>query len=319
MVFKRVRLRSSSALVNVMLTAAVIFLSACSDSEDSATDSIVPELPEVSENTVVLPAVWNTEPLHAPVTDIAFSGGSTPIMLALFEDGTAQVFDLNAERLTEPAPLDVSLVTSGIEQRFGGDTLMVFMAIDNNGAPQIVVFNSALPAPSAINLDENLNEAKGLCVSETPDDGALFSFVAVIDPTTESADVNAYGNIVITEDERIDILPAPAMAASKPYIECDYVGSPDGKSFLLRKDDRSTELQLTPRGTVISKPNSADIGVPVTIRDGITVQATASPVAIAGLSDARFGNYPNGIVAIAGPLASGEHRITLIEPGPLFE
>ncbi|MEM7663423.1 MAG: hypothetical protein AAF292_14360 [Pseudomonadota bacterium] len=323
MTFKRVRLRPGSPVVNAGFAAAVIFLAACSGGEDetatSPVDNQPPQTPETSENTVVLPAVWNTEPLHAPVTDIAFAGGSAPIMLALFEDGTAQVFDLNAERLTAPAPLDVSLITSGAEQTFGEDALTVFPAIDNNGTPQIVVFNSALQAPILINSDENLDEAMGLCVSETPDDGALFSIVAVIDPTTDSADVNAYGRIVVTEDEQFDIRPAPAITVTRPYIECDYNEWHREETVFLRKGEQRSFLQFTPSGEIIAKSTLESIGKPVTIQDGITVKASKEPVTIAALTDVRFGNYPNGIIAIAGPLESGEHRITLIEPGPLFE
>ncbi|MEO0883724.1 MAG: hypothetical protein AAFY34_13490 [Pseudomonadota bacterium] len=324
MVFKRVRLRPASPLVNAGLAAAVIFLGACSGSEDetpsASTDQTSPETPEAPENTVILPAVWNTDPLHAPVTDIAFAGGSTPIMLALFEDGTAQVFDLNAERLTEPAPLDVALVTSGIEQAFGADTLSVFPALDPAGAPQLVVFTPALPAPSVIALNENLNDARGLCIAETPDQGTSFSFSAILEQAEDNtSDPNAYGHIIVTEDEEFDILPASAPAVTRPYTECDYRGPPAGDTALLRQGDQVTELQLTPFGTLVSKPSGADIGTPITIRDGITVRASKAPTAIATLSEVRFGNYPSGIIAVAGPLENGEHRIALIEPEPLFD
>ncbi|MEM8634528.1 MAG: hypothetical protein AAGF33_06080 [Pseudomonadota bacterium] len=321
MLFKRVRLRPGSPLVNVSLAAAVIFLAACSGNEDEPTgeavDNSSSQTEEVAENTLVLPAVWNTGPLHAPVKDIAFAGGIDPILLALFEDGSAQIFDLNAERLTEPAQIDASVVATGSVVTLGGISLSLFPALSEDGAPIIIAYNSALTSPNVIDLEDDIR-ARGMCLAEIPTDGAAFTIqYRPLDGTNDFADSN-YRDINITPEESIQSMPGGIEAAAGPTLECASDRPRSGDVVLLRRGDRFATVQLPPSGVlkVQTQPGSSRTA---TIRDGITVRATKEPTAIAALSDVRFGNYPDGVLAVAGPLDSGEHRIALVEPGPLFD
>ena len=65
---------------------------------------------------------------------------------------------------------------------------------------------------------------------------------------------------------------------------------------------------------------STDMGMTnaeIDVKDGITVIAPDTPVAMAAMGTMMSGGYPGGLIVIAGETAPGEHHAVFVDPSAL--
>ncbi|MEL6324438.1 MAG: hypothetical protein AAFQ84_09455, partial [Pseudomonadota bacterium] len=174
MTFKRPRLRADRRLVNAVGAVGLIFLAACgAPSSDVETDTPVPET-RVFSDSLALPVVWGTQPLPDAVTDIAFSGGSSPVLAVVFDTGALQLFDLNGDALIEPGGLPIQAIAAGNTVSVDGTPLTLFPVIRENGTLAVSAYNAALEAPLDLPLIDDVNTL-GLCASVSDGDATVFN------------------------------------------------------------------------------------------------------------------------------------------------
>lgn len=319
--FKRPRLRPTSALVNVSLAAAVIFLVACSGDRGkteetppkSGADTAITNTPG---DDVVLQAVWATRALSAPIIDLALSGGRDPILAALLATGELQLFDLEGDRITDPEALNLVEIASGQPVTFDDAPLILFPGIDATGSVNVYAYNSVLGAPAPLDLLPGVGAA-GLCAGAplTPD------YLLQIAYWTEDAPETLVHGHILQQDGELAWRSIGAVESSDgPIGSCAA-----GQDLRYAAADASADLaELTKldRRFLISRANDGSLRVsegemartPVSIRDGITIEVPTTPTAIAALGEVRFGGYPNGVIVLGG-----DQKITFVEPQALFE
>lgn len=324
MIFKRPRLRPTCAIVNAGLAVSMIFLAACSpDAPENPADTadVADQAPQVTiEETLVLPAVWSTSALTAPITDIAFAGGAQPILAVSLSGGDLQLFDLQGDRLTSPESLDVKALGSGRTIAVEDTILTFFPGISIAGDLNIYTYNSVLGAPLAIPLLPD-TAAMGLCAGSSlnPDAILTLAYWTRDDPT-----VLHYGSVLRTDGE-LEWLASPmTLEIATPITSClieagtPVIGAEDMLDLAaLQQNDTHITLSRHASGTLMAQNGGGD-PQPTTIQNGITVRAPEAPSAMAAMSDVQFGGYPNGVIVVGGPV-DGAHTVVFIEPGPLFE
>ena len=325
MLFKRPRLRPGRPLVNAALASVVIFLGACSGERDApdapAADNQVPDAPATSTEGIELPAVWSTVPLAGPITNLAFAGGAGPVLAVALEGGKVQLFDLNGDALSDPVDFGIRQIASGETVRLQDTLLTLFPALGTDGSVSLLAYAPSLDAPALLPLLPTANAA-GLCAGAPldPDDLMQIAYWTPVAPERliHLAVVENAGNLsVAPATEPVDNETAPIAACA---LGLDITTARRNTiSAIARIGELSAEIDLALNldGLVTARSLDGTVDA-ITFRDGLTVRAPAVTTAIAALSDVRFGGYPDGVIVIGGEVADGEHRITFVEPGPLF-
>ena len=319
--FKRPRLRPTSALVNVSFAAAVIFLVACSGDPDK-TEETPPEsgaeaaITETARDEITLQAVWATRALSASIVDLALSGGNDPILAALLETGELQLFDLEGDRITAPEALDIVEIASGQPVNLEDAPLTLFPGIDQEGSVNVYAYNSVLGAPVPLDLLPGVGAA-GICagVALTPN-----YLLQIAYWTDEAPETLVHGHVSQEDGELVWVPIGTLESANGPIGSCVA-----GLELISRPADASADLaELTKldRRFVISRTASGELraseadlaSMPMSVRNGLTIEAPTTPTAIAALGEVRFGGYPNGVIVLGG-----DRKITFVEPQALFE
>jgi len=322
--FKRPRLRLPHRIVNASLAASVIFLSSCGGDKPK-TDENPPKInasePNVQLNDEVqLQAVWATNPLVAPITSLAFVGGSEPILAASMSTGALQLFDMQGDRITEPVDLAVKKLATGQAVVLDGVALTLFPGISQNGDISFFAYASALGDPVKLPFLPDL-DARALCAG-APLDGTSIMQLAYSTKSRPSEIVHGHvqqdadGNLswsVLSTDDQSDG-PITACVAD---AELETLTDNDGGDLAILNKYGQRHIFLRASNGALFVENTFGKSHPVTINDGITVRTPASPSAMAILSNVQFGNYPNGLMVLGGDV-DGASKITLIEPGNLF-
>lgn len=323
--FKRPRLRPTFTIVNASLAASVIFLAACSPdtpeiqekpSENNATV-------QNSENSdrLQLQAVWATSPLAAPITSLAFAGGSEPILAVSLSTGDLQLFNMQGDRIGDLVDLEVKTLATGQAVVLNDAAITLFPGIGTNGDLKLYAYAAALGDPVGLDLLPGIGAA-GLCAGP-PLDGSSIMQVAywTVDKPAElihghvqqDADGNlnwsAFAGTTQTDgpigaciaEARLDIARregATGLAVLNKYgRRLLFSLSKDGGLELIENNGRSRSIAVS---------------------DGITVRVPKPASAMAILSEVAFGNYPDGLIVLGGPV-NGEHQVTLIEPTGLVK
>jgi len=321
--FKRPRLRPVHPIVNVSLAAMVIFLAACSgdktETSENPPENNAANVTIENADTVELQAVWATNPLTDSITSLAFVGGPQPILAASLANGALQFFDLQGDRITEPVDLSVKRIASGQAVVLGGTALTLFPGISLNGDLNFYAHAPALGDPVKLDFLPGINAA-GLCAGGPLDD---ISVMQLAYWTEDSAEELVHGHVRQDESQELVWSPiATRQSEDGPITSCIAYSELElatddimnlailnkyGESFLIVQTQTEGLRVIDEAGKIR----------PASVADGITVRTPNPPRAMAVLSDVQYGNYPNGLVVLGGPV-NGTPQITLIEPGSLF-
>lgn len=322
--FKRPRLRPPFSLVNASLAASVVFLAACSGSEteppEKAKKNNAPVTLQENANQVELQAVWATGALDSAITGLAFVGGSEPMLAASLSSGALQFFDLQGDRITQAVDLNVKEIASGQAVVLGGAAITLFPGISQSGDLDFYAYAPALGEPLRLDFLPDQN-AKGLCAGPplSPDHVMQLAFWTEDAPTILShghVGQDAEGNLSWTLLDQLSSANGPITACAA-FAELEIATAATGVDLAaIEKFGQRYLLAQTTQGD-LNVIDTSGVTRQLTIADGITVRTPSPPAAIAALSDAQFGNYPDGLLVVGGTV-NGVHQITLIEPGALF-
>lgn len=318
--FKRLRLSPPHPIVNASLAASVIFLSACGG-EKTENENNPPEAPVSSAlpehaGKPTLQAVWATQPLMAPITSLAFVGGAEPILAASLSTGALQLFDLQGDRITAPVNLDIKTLATGQAVVLDGAAITLFPGISQTGDLKLYAYSRALDTPLPLNLIEGVN-ATGLCAGPPLDDVSIMQ-LAYWSANNPSELVHGH----VRQDTEGNLLWAPlstSQSAKGPITAC--LANARLEVATANTAINLAELSKYGRQVLIAQTQEGNLNVissegktrPIAVQDGISVRTPSTPTAMAALSEAKFGNYPNGLLVLGG-LVNGAPQITLIEP-----
>lgn len=322
--FKRPHLRAAKHLVNAPSAMILLFLAtACSPGQEPA-ETEVAEPPantveSVESEGLTLPAVWQTNDLGSPINSIGVAGELGSTVAVAFDDGGLQFLDLEGERVTGKADIEILQVADGRFLRLQETPVTVFPGITRNGELSLYIHGGELPEPLPYPLDAGTDDLiEGIC-SGPPTferDGVLRigfwtqgarrelklgrlvevgeNLVLLLDePARAERDITA---CVLTDTEDV-AYSGPVLAA------VDLKNRSKGYRFLL--DDLGGYTLITDAGEVTE----------FEVLDGITVRPPPRPADMAGTGDARGGGYPGGVIVVAGETRSGVHTVTYIDPG----
>ncbi len=317
--FKRPRLSTRNSLVNASPALALLFLAvSCSQSNDTVErdPQVTPET--VAPQGLVLPAVWQSEDLGAPLNSVAVAGELGSTVAVTFEDGGLQFLNFEGDRITQKADLGVSQVADGRYTLLSGTPVTLFPGISERGDITLYIHGGELPEPLAYPLDVGTDEyALGLCTAapKIESDGVVRlgfwtegdkrklrsgRIVQVADelvflpdePVTTNVDITA----CVLEDTGATVFSAPAIASAR-----------------LERRNFTYTMTLDSSGGYLLTDTEGGV-TPFTVSDGITVRVPPLPVDIAGTGDARGGGYSAGVVVIAGESSGDKHAVTYIDP-----
>lgn len=323
MTFKRPRLRPGQSLVNAGTALCLIFLAACGQGEDEIADNPVRDQSQTAGETaarVALPAVWGTSPLQGRVSDLAFAGGPGPVLAIGYESGALQFFDLNADPLSTPADMDLTALADGQTTIIDEVELTVFPGIGRDGTINLYAWNSVLGTPFALPLVETAGAA-GLCAAPASEEGSILRLgywtAAAPDELTLGTVSQASGELVFAETGTETAENGEAIRSCLLGTNTLLGTATTGGPLIGISGTTSTEIMAATRLGLVRQGETTR-GSLVRVTEGITIRPPAEITAAAALSDVRFGGYPDGVIAIAGETAPGEHRVVFLEPGPLF-
>ena len=321
--FKRPHLRAAKRLVNAPLALTLLFLAtACGPGQQPVqTETIGPPV-ESAEPTelegLVLPAVWQTNDLGGAIASIGVAGGLASTVAVAYEDGGLQILDLDGERITNKAELDVAAIADGRFVRLQNTAVTLFPGINGDGDLSLYIHGGELSEPLPYPLDAGTDDLiEGVCSGDPSleSDGIMRigfwtqgarrelklgrlveigdNLVLLLDQPIQSK--NDISTCVLTATENI-AYSKPALAASD-----------------LKHRNKTYRFLLDEFGgyTLITETNEV---TGFDVLDGISVRPPARPVAMAGTGDARGGGYPGGVLVIAGQSSSGAHTVTYIDP-----
>ncbi|MEL7541642.1 MAG: hypothetical protein AAGJ51_12130, partial [Pseudomonadota bacterium] len=301
----------------------LLFLAtACSPGQEPAETDTAEAPVKSAESTetggLILPAVWQTNDLETPITSIGVAGELGSTVAVAYSDGGLQFLDLEGERVTDKAEMNVSKVADGQFMRLQDTSVTVFPGITFEGGLSLYIHGGALSEPLPYPLDAGTSSAiLGLC-SGAPTferDGVMRIGFWTADAPTELK----LGRVVEVGDNLILLLDEPAVANAN-ISTCVLTDSEDVaysdpvlSAADLKHRNKTYRFLLDEYGgyTLI-----ATDGAPVDFQvlDGITVRPPEIPVAMAGTGDARGGGYPGGVLVIAGETRDGVHTVTYIDP-----
>ncbi len=320
--FKRPRLSAANRLVNAPAMLSLLFLAgACGGPEETPATQPPPEVPEVVETGLVLPAVWSTRDLGTPISNIAIAGALGSTIAVAYEDGGLQFVNLEGERMTQKADLDVNLLGDGRYLLLSGVAVTLFPGTNSAGEMKLYIHGGQLPEPLVYDLAIGQAGAiAGLCTAppDTEADGVLrLAFW-----TAEHPHILHSGRIVEVGEDLV-FLPDSPVAADRPITACLHgetgatvFSAPVSAAAILSKRGHSFTATLDNSGNLAI---SGDDGrsEPITVRNGITIRMPALPIAMAGTGDTRGGGYPGGVLVVAGEGEDGDTRVVFIDPSKL--
>jgi hypothetical protein len=311
------RLSAAFPFVNAAAGLSLLFAaSACGRQEAPAVD---PAQAPVISGQIELPAVWSTPPLQGEVRDVALSLGSGAILAVAYDAGGLEFFNMEGERLGEPARFHLKDLADGRSASIDGAQLTIFPGVTEEGTLKAYVYGSGLLGPAQIDLpipEERMVE--GLCTGEAGTQGLMrLAYWTISDNRTlRTGIVNQTGeDLSWTEED--------ATEAGFPITSCVFaydtlIASPrSAASASLTRGENSALLSIEEGGQL---QISTDMGMTtneIAVRDGITITAPESPTAVTAHGTLPAGGYPGGVVVIAGETTDGTHQVVFVDPSAI--
>ena len=316
MQFKRWRLSAASPLVNAGVGLALLFTaSACSKQDKSAPTEA--EAPAIAAGTV-LPAVWSTRPLEGEVASIALSGGLRGILAVAYEKGGLQFYDMEAEKLGEKSNFRLKSLAGGQSSIVEDRSITVFPGITREGELKGYIYGEGLLAPAQIDLPVSTERViAGVCSG--PATGTNLMRLAF---WTETNNRVLQNGIIRATDGDLKWTAGESTFTDFPVKSCAFTSD-----TLVASPRASTAASLVrgPLDALVSLEDgklgiSTDMGMTnaeIDVKDGITVVAPDTPVAMAAMGTMMSGGYPGGLIVIAGETTPGEHHAVFVDPSAL--
>ena len=311
------RLSAAFPFVNAAAGLSLLFAaSACGRQEAPAVD---PAQAPVISGQIELPAVWSTRPLQGEVRDVALSSGSGAILAVAYDAGGLEFFDMEGERLGEPARFHLKDLADGRSASIDGAQLTIFPGVTEEGTLKAYVFGSGLLGPAQIDLpipEERMVE--GLCTGEAGSQGLMrLAYWTISDNRTLRT------GIVSQAGDELSWTEEAATEAGFPVTSCVFaydtlIASPrSAASASLTRGENSALLSIEEGGQL---QISTDLGMTtneVAVRDGITITAPDTPTAVTAHGTLPAGGYPGGVVVIAGETSEGTHQVVFVDPSAI--
>jgi hypothetical protein len=311
------RLSAAFPFVNAAAGLSLLFAaSACGRQEAPTVD---PAQAPVISGQIELPAVWSTRPLQGEIRDVALSSGSGAILAVAYDAGGLEFFDMEGERLGEPARFHLKDLADGRSASIEGAQLTIFPGVTEEGTLKAYVFGSGLLGPAQIDLpipEERMVE--GLCTGEAGSQGLMrLAYWTISDNRTLRT------GIVSQTGDELSWTEEAATEAGFPVTSCVFaydtlIASPrSAASASLTRGENSALLSIEEGGQL---QISTDLGMTtneVAVRDGITITAPDSPTAVTAHGTLPAGGYPGGVVVIAGETSEGTHQVVFVDPSAI--
>mgnify|MGYP001165999685 CR=1 FL=1 len=310
------RLVAASPFVNAAAGAILLFgAAACSRQEKG------PEAPPQAAPVAAgleLPAVWSTRPLSGPVKDVAMSTGGGAVLAVAYQRGGLEFFDMEGERIGEPALFRLRAVADGRSTTIGDAPITLFPGVTDSGELKGYIYSPGLLAPTQIDLPipEDRSVA-GLCTGDAGTQGlmriAYWTVVNSMELTT---------GLLTEKDGNLAWTPEAATPSTIPVASCVFAGgqlvsSAAADSAPLTRGDLSALLSLESGKPLRISTDFGMTNTDVAIRDGITIEAPRNPTAITALGTLPAGGFPGGVVVVAGENAAGESQVVFIDPSEI--
>ncbi len=311
------RLSAAFPFVNAAAGLSLLFAaSACGRQEAPTVD---PAQAPVISGQIELPAVWSTRPLQGEIRDVALSSGSGAILAVAYDAGGLEFFDMEGERLGEPARFHLKDLADGRSASIEGAQLTIFPGVTEEGTLKAYVFGSGLLGPAQIDLpipEERMVE--GLCTGEAGSQGLMrLAYWTISDNRTLRT------GIVSQTGDELSWTEEAATEAGFPVTSCVFaydtlIASPrSAASASLTRGENSALLSIEEGGQL---QISTDLGMTtneVAVRDGITITAPDTPTAVTAHGTLPAGGYPGGVVVIAGETSEGTHQVVFVDPSAI--
>jgi len=321
--FKRPHLRAAKRLVNAPSALILLFLASACGQGSEPVETETAEAPVESVDTaqpegLVLPAVWQTKDLESPIASVAIAGALGSTVAVAFEDGGLQILDLDGERVTDKADMDVSQVADGRFLRLQDTPVTVFPGITLDGDLSLFLHGGELNEPLPYPLDAGTDDLiEGICSADPLIDSDGIMRIGYW-TQGERRQLNT-GRVVEVGSDLVLLLNEPIPAArdisacvlsdGDALVYTDPVLAAAEASYR----NKTYRFLLDELGGYSLTDNDGEVQA-FTVSDGITVRPALRPVDMAATGDARGGGYPGGVIAIGGESPNGAHTVTFIDP-----
>lgn len=307
------RLVAASPFVNAAAGALLLFGAAACSRQEKAAES--PPKPAPIAAGLELPAVWATRALSGPVEDVALSTGGGAVLAVAFQRGGLEFFDMEGERIGEPALFRLRAIADGRSTSISGTDVTLFPGVTDAGDLKGYIYSPGLVAPAQIDLPiPEERSVAGLCSGDAGTQGLIrIAYWTVANSMQLVTGILSESNGDLTWKPEA-LTPSPMPISSCVFAGGELVASAAADSAPLTRGNLSALLSLE-----AGKPLqiSTDYGITTTevsVRDGITIDAPRNPTAISAQGTLPAGGFPGGVVVMAGETAKGEHQVVFIDP-----
>ncbi|MFN3314174.1 MAG: hypothetical protein ACK46Q_12000 [Hyphomonas sp.] len=266
-----------------------------------------------------LPAVWSTRPLTGEVRDIALSSGSGALLAVAYERGGLEFFDMEGDRLGEPANFRIRALADGRYANVADTDLTLFPGVTEAGELKAYVFSPGLVAPAQIDLpigEDRLVE--GLCTGESGPQGLmrLAYWTVANNRVLRTGLIGTNGTDLTWTEEAMTETAFPVMSCV--FAHDTLVASPRAiASAALTRGGVSALLSIEATGPIQISTDYGMTRTDISVRDGITVTAPDQPTAMTAQGTLPAGGYPGGVVVIAGETTDGNYQAVFVDPSAI--
>ncbi len=322
MQFKRGRLVAERGFVNAGTAAVLLALAACgSDAPGDAPAAPPARTGEQPARTIELPVVWGTSALDGAVRDVAISGGLSGLVAIAYEGRGLELFNLDAERVATAAPFALTALGNGVAAEIDGAQLTLFPGIDADGNLKAYVYGDGLVTPAEIDLPvEQSGRATGLCAAPLAfGEPGLIRMGYWTGPSSRQLVTGTLG----AAGGELTWQPGEPVTSENPIAACSLTA--DGaitagvavtETARLARETIGYTLSMAPSGALFLRADDAE-SLSLTLRDGLSVKAPDIPRAIAAYGRPLSGNYPGGLVIVAGEIEPGDWRAVFVDTSDL--
>lgn len=310
------RLVAASPFVNAAAGAILLFGAAgCSRQEKGADPA--PRAAAIAAG-VELPAVWATRALSGPVEDVALSTGGGAVLAVAFERGGLEFFDLEGERIGEPALFRLKAIADGRSTTISGADVTLFPGVTEAGALKGYIYSPGLMAPAQIDLpipEDRL--VAGLCSGDAGSQGLIR-----VAYWTVANSMQLITGVLTEENGDLGWKPEALTPSPMPISSCVFAGgelvaSAASDSAPLTRGEVSALLSLDESAALQISTDYGITNTAISVRDGITIEAPRNPTALSAHGTLPAGGFPGGVVVVAGETSSGSHQVVFIDPSAI--
>lgn len=310
------RLVAASPFVNAAAGAILLFGAAACSRQEKAEDT-PPQAARIAAG-IELPAVWATRALSGPIEDVALSTGSGAVLAVAFQRGGLEFFDLEGERIGQPALFRLRALADGRSTTIAGTDVTLFPGVTDSGALKGYIYSPGLVAPAQIDLPiPEERSVAGLCTGDAGSQGLIrVAYWTVANSMQLVTGVLSESNGDLAWEPEA-LTPAPMPISSCVFAGGELIASAAADSAPLTRGDLSALLSLDETSALQISTDYGLTNTEISVRDGITIDAPRNPTALSAHGTLPAGGFPGGVVVVAGETAGGEHQVVFIDPSSI--